>query len=221
MTAEYPVPRDQRPQQERAQATQAAIIRAAATVFGQRGYARTTLDVVAIEAGVTKGALYFHFDSKHDLANAVIAEQLRLTSLVAQETLEAGFSGLETVVRLNRNLAVQIVDDVVVAAGVKLMTEERVVDLEIQTPYERWTDVYHALLERGKAEGQVRIDLDIDRFTRFVIAAFTGVQVVSASLDDRRDFFDRLREMWEILLPVISSPGCVDQCLELPALIRA
>ncbi|BDZ48916.1 hypothetical protein GCM10025867_11570 [Frondihabitans sucicola] len=147
------MPKDQRPKQERAQATRAAIIRAAAAIFGQRGYARTTLDVVAVEAGVTKGALYFHFDSKHDLANAVIAEELRLTSVRAQETLDGGFSGIETLVRLNRNLTDQIVNDVVVAAGVKLTTEELVAQLSIQTPYDTWTDVYSRLFERGIAEG--------------------------------------------------------------------
>jgi AcrR family transcriptional regulator len=218
--AEYPVPKDQRPKQERAQATQVAIIRAAATVFGQRGYARTTLDAVALEAGVTKGALYFHFDSKHDLANAVIAEELRLTAEVAQQTLDAGYPGIETIVRLNRNLADQIVNDVVVAAGVKLVTEELVAQLNIESPYAAWTELYRGLFARAVAEGELLPELDVERLTRFVIGAFTGVQMVSASLSDRTDLFERVREMWEILLPAISAPHCLEACKSLPALIR-
>lgn len=214
------MPKDQRPRQERAQATQAAIIRAAATIFGQRGYARTTLDVVAVEAGVTKGALYFHFDSKHDLANAVIAEEMRLTAERAREVLDGGYSGIETIVRLNRNLTEQIVNDVVVAAGVKLTTEELVAQLAIQTPYEVWTTMYVELFERAVAEGELLPDTDVLRLTRFVIGAFTGVQMMSASLAGRVDLFDRVREMWEILLPAISSPHCLEACRELPALIR-
>lgn len=213
-------PDDARPRQERAQATQAAIVRAAAAIFGERGYARTTLDVVAVEAGVTKGALYFHFASKHDLAEAVIAEELRLTAERARETLKAGYSGIETVVRLNQGLTEQIVNDVVVAAGVKLTTEELDAHLSIRAPYATWSDLYLSLFERGVAEGDLRDDVDLVSLTRFVVGAFTGVQLVSNSLTGRADLFDRVREMWEILLPAICSPHCLEVCATLPDLIR-
>lgn len=210
----------EKPRQERAQATQAAIVLAAATIFAERGYARTTLDVVAVEAGVTKGALYFHFASKRDLANAVIAEELRMTTESAREILDAGAPPVETLIRLNRNLVQQIVSDVVVAAGVKLTTEELVAQLEIQAPYATWTDLYVHLFQRAIDDGELRADLDALKLARFVVGAFTGVQLVSNSLNGRVDLFDRVREMWELLLPGISSPDCLEECAALPALIR-
>lgn len=210
----------EKPRQERAQATQAAIITAAATIFAERGFARTTLDVVAVEAGVTKGALYFHFASKRDLANAVIAEETRVTTDRARETLEGGFSAMETLIRLNRNLTEQIVTDVVVAAGVKLTTEELVAQLEIQGPYAIWTDLYVHLFQRALDEGMIRPGLDPLVLARFVVGAYTGVQLVSDSLNGRDDLFDRVREMWELLLPSISAEHCLEHCRSLPALIR-
>src|SRR5262245_32903072 len=44
--------------------TRQAILRAALTEFSQRGYSATTLDGVARAAGVTRGAVYWHFANK-------------------------------------------------------------------------------------------------------------------------------------------------------------
>lgn len=53
---------------------QASILRAAATAFAHAGYAATSMEDVAAEAGVTKLILYRHFESKEELYRAVLAE---------------------------------------------------------------------------------------------------------------------------------------------------
>lgn len=60
-----------------AQETKQAIVQAAEHVFFERGVARTTLEDIARAAGVTRGAVYWHFRDKSDLFNAV-HEQVRL-----------------------------------------------------------------------------------------------------------------------------------------------
>ena len=51
----------------------AGVLRAAATLFAERGYAATRLDDVAAAAGVTKPIVYRHFDSKKALYLALLA----------------------------------------------------------------------------------------------------------------------------------------------------
>ena len=58
-------------QSERRQATQAAILKAAKRLFGERGFAATTIDDVAAAARVAKGAVYHHFATKEALFEAV------------------------------------------------------------------------------------------------------------------------------------------------------
>ena len=58
-------------QSERRQATQAAILKAAKRLFGERGFAATTIDDVAASARVAKGAVYHHFATKEALFAAV------------------------------------------------------------------------------------------------------------------------------------------------------
>ncbi len=57
---------------EEADTTKASIIDAALKVFCRRGYAATSLEEIAAEAGVTRGAVYHHFDGKVGLYDAVI-----------------------------------------------------------------------------------------------------------------------------------------------------
>jgi AcrR family transcriptional regulator len=64
-----------RTQQERTEATTAALLDAARELFAQDGYAATSLDAVVAGAGVTKGALYHHFEGKRDLFAAVFARE--------------------------------------------------------------------------------------------------------------------------------------------------
>lgn len=52
--------------------TRARIIASAARVFARKGFQRASLDEVAADAGLTKGAIYWHFKSKNDLLFALL-----------------------------------------------------------------------------------------------------------------------------------------------------
>jgi TetR/AcrR family acrAB operon transcriptional repressor len=56
---------------EEAQETRNAILDAAVRIFAVKGVARTSLDEIAREAGVTRGAIYWHFANKVDLLNTL------------------------------------------------------------------------------------------------------------------------------------------------------
>ncbi|MER7578839.1 TetR/AcrR family transcriptional regulator [Kitasatospora sp. NPDC097691] len=63
--------------QERSERTRGRLVEAGAGLFDRCGYAGATLGEIAAAAGVTKGALYFHFASKEDLARAVFEQAER------------------------------------------------------------------------------------------------------------------------------------------------
>lgn len=60
-----------------AESTRAAILDAAEVLFYQHGVSRTTLEKIALAANVTRGAIYWHFQNKADLFNAML-ERVRL-----------------------------------------------------------------------------------------------------------------------------------------------
>lgn len=55
-------------------ATRRAVLAAARSSFGSKGYAQTSVDEIAAAARVTKGAVYHHFAGKEALFRAVHAE---------------------------------------------------------------------------------------------------------------------------------------------------
>ena len=64
-------------QAERREKTKAAIVKAARRLFGERGFAATTIDDIATGARVAKGAVYHHFATKEAVFEAVF-EQVSL-----------------------------------------------------------------------------------------------------------------------------------------------
>ena len=71
-------------QRERSAATTATLTAAARRMFAQDGYEATSLNSVVAMAGVTKGALYHHFDGKRELFRAVCqSEWLRLNGTIS------------------------------------------------------------------------------------------------------------------------------------------
>ncbi|HEY1392756.1 MAG TPA: TetR family transcriptional regulator [Methylibium sp.] len=72
---------------EEAQATRHAILDAAEKLFQQHGVSRSSLQDIAAAAGVTRGAIYWHFRDKADLFNAMM-ERVTLPLEQSLEVLE-------------------------------------------------------------------------------------------------------------------------------------
>lgn len=56
--------------------TRAKLLHAALELFASRGYASTPVDAIAAAAGVSAGLLYYHFDSKTAVLNAIFEQSL-------------------------------------------------------------------------------------------------------------------------------------------------
>ncbi|QNE37016.1 ScbR family autoregulator-binding transcription factor [Leifsonia shinshuensis] len=205
--------------QTRALATRDAILRGAAEVFGARGYGLASISDIAKAAGLTKGALYFHFASKDELALAVVAEQHRRTMEASAAILAEGRPALESLVLLCRSLGRQLLEDPVVQAGIRLTTDVGTADQAIVEPYEDWFRAIEDLIRRAIEEGDVSERVDPAMFAHLLSPAFTGVQLVSATLTGRADLLQRLRELWIVLLPGIVAEGRLDALRGLPDLV--
>jgi TetR/AcrR family transcriptional regulator, acrAB operon repressor len=69
---------------EDAQETRNAVLDAAVRVFAVKGVANTSLVDIAAEAGVTRGAIYWHFANKADLLNTLWDQVLLLYTPLTQ-----------------------------------------------------------------------------------------------------------------------------------------
>ena len=73
---------------EEAQETYAALLDAAEQVFSQKGVTNTTLNDVAVAAGMTRGAIYWHFKDKNALLQAMCDRAFLPMEALLNEILE-------------------------------------------------------------------------------------------------------------------------------------
>jgi len=210
---------DGRTRQQRAVATRAAIIDAAAGEFDERGYVGASMDAVAERAGLTKGALYFHFTSKADLAGAVIARQHEVSRAYGEAAFTRGSTPLEVMMCLSQGLAAQMMHEVVVSAGIRLSTDAAAAGVPRSDPYTDWMHVSADLIRQAIDADEVDPSWDPELIGRVVIPAYTGVQTVSDVLADRSDLYERLRELWTVLLAAIVTERMRPEIPRLVALV--
>lgn len=94
-------------QEERRSRTRAAILAAATKRFGSVGFAETTVDAIASDASVAKGAVYHHFRNKDELfvrvfekVSSDLAKSVASTAQMAREPLENLMEATRTYFRL-------------------------------------------------------------------------------------------------------------------------
>ncbi|CAD5990913.1 ScbR family autoregulator-binding transcription factor [Agreia sp. COWG] len=208
--------------QARAEATRGAIVQAAGLVFARTSYAAATLTQVIAQAGVTQGSLYFHFDSKQDLALEVVRLQHERSIAVGMNFLAGDGPGLDALVELSSALAHQMKTDPIVTGGLRLTTESPELFPEyVKEPYTDWISTGEALIRRAQDDGDIALSLDAHSWAGVVIACFTGVQVVSQAMSRWDDLFPRLELMWHALLPSMVSGRRAGDVAELAALSRS
>lgn len=203
------------PVQERARVTKGSIVAGAAAVFEEVGYGSASLSTVAERAGVTKGALYFHFSSKEDLALGVIEAQHALVIEDVRRAALYGRDALSTMMMISGCFGRRLVQEPVVRAGVRLTLEASAFGQQVTEPYHDWIRTMESLIRQGQAKGEIKDVVDAAALARYLVPSFTGVQMLSAILTERTDVLERIEDMWSILLPSLVPDSKHDEFLKL------
>jgi TetR/AcrR family acrAB operon transcriptional repressor len=117
-----------------AQATRDSIIDAAERVFHERGVSHTTLQHIAEAAGVTRGAIYWHFEDKASVFSAMFERAfLPVEDASALLHPKPGESGVDSLRRHVHELLQRLVDDDALrrVAGIVLHKVEQAGDLAV------------------------------------------------------------------------------------------
>ncbi|MGD3110757.1 ScbR family autoregulator-binding transcription factor [Streptomyces sp. YGL11-2] len=188
-------------QQDRAIRTRRTILEAAASVFDDRGYDRATIAEVLERAGVTKGALYFHFASKEELALAVLEEHV-VDIAVAPQKIK-----LQEFVDSGQVLAYRLRHDPMQRGAARLAVEQGSNRLDRKRSMLAWTRFVEELLTEAKERGEVMDSVVIRETAELFVGAFAGLQTMSHALTNQADLCHRLAIFFEHTLPSIAVPA--------------
>jgi AcrR family transcriptional regulator len=161
--------------------TRRHIIDVAARAFAEHGYAGTSLNDVIRATGLTKGGFYFHFESKSELAIAVL-DQVR--SDWRDSVLEAASSEARAVDRIAlvmRALVGHKASHPGSRAVDRLCRELGETDAAVRgyVQFDEWYAMAEQLLEQARFEGDLDPAVDIPSAARYLVVAFVGGEHVA------------------------------------------
>ena len=167
----------------RSDTTRDQILRAAAHQFAQRPYYAVGLDDILAEAQLTKGAMYFHFRSKHALALAIVDEQTERSAESVNNLLARKLSGLESLIDVSYLIAVgDITQDVTRASFNLLESVGRTEKLQARL-LGGWIQLMCEIAQRGIAEGDIVDQADPEDVGRLLVSIYVGMRQAS-NLDE-------------------------------------
>jgi AcrR family transcriptional regulator len=170
---------------EQGQATRASLIEVATRLFAERGYEETAILAVLRAAGVSRGALYHHFESKEALFEAVLqsVERRVLTTVTrsaasARTPLDSLRQGCAAYLAMCRDPVVRQIS---------------LLDAPAVLGWQRWREIdeqhafgqIKAAIAAISAEGRVRTDL-VDVVAHMVLGALLEVALLVARADHGR-----------------------------------
>ncbi|MGW4243002.1 TetR family transcriptional regulator [Nocardia sp. NPDC004722] len=198
--------------QDRAHRTRALIIGSAAVEFGRSGYSAASLKLIVAGSTVSKGAMYFHFDSKDDLAQGVLeAAGERHLATVVRWIARTDLTPLDILHAIVDEMAMRLEHDIVVQAEFRLVAEpaltREIPSAAAQTLLEklRW------LAEQSIAHNQLLPNTDPDSYVQMVLAALAGQRYIAEQFGIEMPLRTRFAEAFDAITKSLATPDWLDQ----------
>jgi TetR/AcrR family transcriptional regulator, transcriptional repressor for nem operon len=194
---------------KRSDSTRDQILRAAAHQFAQRPYYAVGLDDILADAQLTKGAMYFHFRSKHALALAIVDKQIERSFEAVQNLLARKLSGLETLIDVSYLIAVgDITQDVTRASFNLLESVGRTEKLQARL-LGGWIQLIGEIAQRGIDEGDIVGQGDPEDVGRLLVSVYVGMRQAS-NLDEPVQLLGDFGKALSTVLRGIVQPDRID-----------
>ncbi|MEZ4236432.1 MAG: helix-turn-helix domain-containing protein [Myxococcota bacterium] len=187
------------------------IVDAAARLFGRNGYEAASMGAVARAAGVSKGLLHYHFDSKEHLLIEAVRATFRQLHARFDDRFQRGDRGLETVVEALDALWGTVRDmsswAPFMVETMSLATKSAPLHEDLAAFYDETT----ALLEGGIREAFAGAPpLPADRLARLVRVTLHGLVVELAQAQteaERERVVESYADLRDLFVRVAREPG--------------
>ena len=167
---------------EEAAITREQLLSKALSVFSKKGYASTTLEDIAREAEVTRGAIYWHFGSKAELYNTLIREYSDRGNVIMQQAAAEGGTLLDILRRVFVRQLQAIEDDSALKALMELQLFKTGLVPELEEGRQQQIESGTGLIEmlasimgQGIQAGLLRSNVDPKEMARTYLAFQNGL----------------------------------------------
>ena len=189
----------------RADVTRQKILDAAARQFARRSFNDVSLDDILADTDVSKGALYFHYHSKHALALAIVEHHAAVVRASTMELLTHQLSGLETMIEITFMVATLDFSDDYASAATNLVGAVRRPGGPNLGMADEWMKGSISVVEQAIAEGDVLADRDAEDLAQVLVSHYFGVRCTCDGAD-ATTFMTAVKNSWCTTLPGFANP---------------
>jgi len=174
-----------------AERTRGCLLRGAFPAMHGSGFRNADLDAILARAGVTKGALYYHFDDKEALGYAVV-DEVMATDLHQKwvQPLRNAKDPIDVLVRIVQSESLKRKDVQRSCPLLNLSQEMAGIDEGFRRRtaklFGNWHDAIAEALREGQKRGVVRSDINASETATFLIAVYEGYVVLTKNSQDPR-----------------------------------
>jgi len=192
--------------QARSEATRKKIIASAVELFNEIGYPATGLGDIIERAEMTKGALYYHFDSKESLATAIIKEGSTRLSEAFRSISSSSAPALEGIIHGIFVVADLMITDQIARSGTQLLRAFGEFNDVAARTYDGWAAEMTERTRMAMDEGDLRGELDPQAVGETIVAVMLGTELLASATTAGSDVLERVARAWQVLLPALVSP---------------
>jgi AcrR family transcriptional regulator len=203
------------PQRRRREETRERLLTAANSVLARSGFDRATVDDIVREAGFSKGAFYFHFNSKDDLFWAMLEGRISRQLEAFRGSVDRSKPLSHSVRTILSALFGLVKEDPLWAPlylefGAHAARNEEVRH-RLAAMYEHWRQIIVAILAASREAGRMRKDADLEFMATLLVATVEG-SIIQSHLAPE---IVRLDEMVEPLTRTLSEWLAPEQARDL------
>lgn len=185
---------------EHSTATRERILDAAAAEFSAYGLSGARLDRIFAATGMTKGAFYFHFKSKRDVAEAILAQRFDRRDSIVDDVRSDGARGLLGLKVLSRRVTKTMALDIRTRAAMALSQELHLVS-QGPDPYRAWAQRFAPFLREAIAFGEAASGLSVETASKTIVSCLFGILEVAVDAGTESAIDEELDSLWSLLEP--------------------
>jgi AcrR family transcriptional regulator len=197
--------------QPRSEVTRRKIIDSAVDLINEVGYPAAGLADIIERAELTKGALYYHFDSKEALATVIIEEAMALLLNVFQAARDSGPRALQSVIVGTYATSDLLATDRTARAGARLLRTFDRLNPASKFAYQNFIDQFAADIAIAAEQGDLRTGVEPEAVTDALVSAILGIEILSSALAHWTDMREHFTRLWNLILPAIVTPEVLDE----------
>ncbi|MCM3676551.1 TetR/AcrR family transcriptional regulator [Peribacillus simplex] len=172
--------------------TKKFIIEQSSSLFNTNGYKSTSISEIMKATGLKKGGIFYHFDSKDDLAKASFSYSLitlkenYLQAIKYKETANEQFQALTSIFMTLFQNDILVGGCPLMNAAIEADDSKILIEDSIKEGFADLINIIKAIIEFGKSQNEIDKHIDSEQMAVFILSSMEGALVLSRLYKDKR-----------------------------------